>query len=133
MKSSRLDLPLPYKLLNSLGKLAIALGLPILRLDERSVCDSAQKQSGLTDFGDPYYLQGLLRLLGSFENDANLHPIGRFMANEMVVNYLVQRLRLVETRRKNPEIFEQPLIPPLIIAGLARSGTSFLSRMPSSA
>ena len=129
MKSSRLELPLPYKLLNSLGKLAIALGLPIFLLDEQSVTDSARKQTGLTDFGDPYYRQGLLRLLDSFENDANLHPIGRFMATERVVNYLVQRLRLVETRRTDPEIFKQPLFPPLIITGLARSGTTFLHRM----
>jgi hypothetical protein len=129
MKNSKLDLPLPYKLLNSLGKLSMALGMSILRLDEQTVCDSARKQTGLKDFGDPYYRQGLLRLLDSFENDANLHPIGRFMAKEMVVNYLIQRLRLVKARKKEPEIFKQPAIPPLIITGLARSGTTFLQRM----
>jgi hypothetical protein len=51
------------------------------------------------------------------------------MAKDMVVNYLIQRLRLVETRKKKPDIFNQPLIPPLIITGLARSGTTFLQRM----
>jgi len=129
MKSTRLDLPLPYRIFNSLGRLLMALGLPILRLDEKAVCDSARKQTGLVDFGDPYYRKGLLRLLDSFENDANLHPIGRFMAKDMVVTYLIQRLRMVETRKKEPEIFKQPFIPPLIIAGLARSGTTFLQRM----
>lgn len=129
MKSSRLDLPLPYRLLNSFGRFLMALGLPILRFDEQTVCDRARKLTGLNDFGDPYYRQGLLHLLNSFENDSNLHPIGRFMAKEMVVNYLVQRLRLIEARKKEPEKFQQPLIPPIIITGLARSGTTFLQRM----
>jgi hypothetical protein len=129
MKSSKLDLPLSYKLLNSLGRLLMNLRIPILRLDEQTVCDSARKRTGLKDFGDPYYRQGLLHLLESLENDSNLHPIGRFMAKDMVTNYLIQRLRLVEARKREPEIFKLPLIPPLIITGLARSGTTFLQRM----
>jgi hypothetical protein len=118
-----------YKLLNSLGRLLMVLRIPLLRLDEQTVCDTARKRTGLNDFGDLYYRQGLLRLLDSFENDSNLHPIGRFMAKDMVTNYLIQRLRLVEARKREPEIFKQPLIPPLIITGLARSGTTFLQRM----
>ncbi|MEJ2303296.1 MAG: sulfotransferase [Anaerolineales bacterium] len=129
MKPSQLELPISYKVANAVGKILLAAQLPLLRLDEKSVCDSAKKQTGLSDFGDPYYREGLLRLLESLEKDANLHPLGRFMTKDMITNYLVQRLRLVETRKKEPEIFNQPLTPPLIICGLARSGTTFLQRM----
>ena len=129
MKTSRLHLPLPYKVANGIGKLFVAARLPFMRLDEEAVCAAAMKQAGLTDFGDPYYRKGLLQLLKSAERDANLHPLGRFMTRNIVTNYLVQRLRLVETRKKNPEIFQKPLHPPLIIAGLARSGTTFLHNM----
>lgn len=129
MKPSQLDLPLPYKAFNALGRILLAVGAPILRLDEQTVYDSAMKQTGLTDFGDPHYRQGLLRLLTSFEEDANLHPLGQFTAKDMIVNYLIQRLKLVEMRVEEPEIIEQPLIPPLIICGLARSGTTFLQNM----
>ena len=103
--------------------------LPFMRLDEESLKTTAMKQTGLSDFGDPYYQEGLRRLLKSAEEDANLHPIGRFTTNDIVTNYLAQRLKLVETRKKEPEIFRQPLHPPLIIIGLARSGTTFLQRM----
>lgn len=126
MKDSRSNLPLRYKAVNTLGKLLVAARLPSLRLDEQAVTAAATKLTGLTDFGDPYYRQGLQCLLESAEKDANLHPIGRLMTNDMVINYLVQRLRLAETRKKEPEIFQKPLVPPLIIIGPARSGTTFL-------
>ncbi len=129
MKDTRLNLPLTYKLANALGKILVAARIPSLRLDEQSVCAAAVKQTGLTDFGDPYYRQGLLQLLESANKDANLHPLGRYMTNDIVTNYLVQRLRLIEIRKKEPEIFQKPLLPPLIITGLARSGTTFLHNM----
>ena len=129
MKQPRPNLPIPYKVANILGQLLVAARLPVMRLDEQTVCAAATKQSGLEDFGDPYYRQGLLQLLDLAEKDANLHPLGRYMTHEIVVNYLVQRLWLVETRKKEPEIFKQPLRPPLIIIGLARSGTTFLHNL----
>jgi hypothetical protein len=129
MRDSRSHLPLPYKIANALGKLLVAARVPSLRLDERSVCAAAIKRTGLTDFGDPHCRQGLLRLLQAAEQDANLHPLGRYMTNQMITDYLVQRLRMVETRKKEPEIFEKPLLPPLLITGPARSGTTFLHNM----
>jgi hypothetical protein len=87
------------------------------------------RQTGLTDFGDPHYRQGLLTLLEAAEQDAKLHPLGRYTTNDIVTNYLVQRLRLVEMRKKEPEVFEKPLLPPLLITGLARSGTTFLHNL----
>jgi hypothetical protein len=129
MKDSKINLPLPYKVANALGKFLVAARIPSMRLDEQSVYATAMKQTGLTDFGDPYYRQGLFQLLKSADKDANLHPIGRYMTNDIVTNYLVQRLRLMETRKKEPEIFQKPLLPPLIIIGLARSGTTFLHNL----
>jgi hypothetical protein len=129
MKDARSNLPLTYKMINALGKLAVAVRLPMIRLDEATLCTSATKETGLANFGDPHYRQGLVRLLASAEKDADLHPLGRFMTKDIVTNYLVQRLRLVETRNSEPEIFQQPLLPPLIIVGLARSGTTFLHKM----
>jgi hypothetical protein len=129
MKDSRPNLSLLYKAVNTLGKLLTAARLPNMRLDEQAVSGAAMKQTGLTDFGDPYYRQGLVRLLESAEKDANLNPLGRFMTNDIITNYLVQRLRMVETRKQEPEIFQKSLIPPLIISGPARSGTTFLHNM----
>lgn len=129
MKETSLNTPLPYKAANAFGAVMVAARLPVMRLDEESLKEAAMKQTGLSDFGDPYYQEGLQQLLKSAEEDANLHPIGRYTTNDIVTNYLAQRLKLVETRKKAPKIFQQPLHPPLIIIGLARSGTTFLQRM----
>jgi hypothetical protein len=116
-------------MINALARPLVAAGLATFRLDEASVRKAAIKQTGLTDFGDPHYRQGLLRLLESAEQDAHLHPLGRFMVRNIVVNYLVQRLRLIEMRKTESEVFETPLHPPLLVTGLGRSGTTFLHNM----
>lgn len=129
MKDSRSHLPLRYRTINSLGRLSMAAGYSGLRLDEDTLSAAAVEMSGLEDFGDPHYRLGLLRLLESAEQDANLHPIGRYTTKDIVSNYLIQRLKMVETRKREAQIFQKPLLPPLIIIGAARSGTSFLHQM----
>jgi hypothetical protein len=129
MRDPRSHLPIRYQAVNTLGRLLVAARQQNTRLDEQAVCETAMKQSGLTDFGDPYYRQGLLQLLESAVEEANLHPLGRMMANNMITTALVQRLKMVEARRQEPEIFERSLVPPLIICGPARSGTTFLHNL----
>lgn len=122
-------LPLSLKAISVLAALMNALDLPPTRLDEDSVCTTAMKEAGLSDFGDPYFREGLRELLVSLKQDADLHPIGRLVARDMIVNFIVQRLKLVETRKQQPGIFNQPLVPPLIVTGMARSGTTFLHNL----
>ncbi|MCP4519707.1 MAG: sulfotransferase, partial [Delftia sp.] len=43
--------------------------------------------------------------------------------------YLANRLLLAQARQRAPDLFRQPLLPPLIILGLPRSGTTFLHRL----
>jgi len=86
-------------------------------------------ENSFTDFGNIHFRQGLLHLIESIEKDANLHPLGRFMVRKMIVNYLNQRLLFVDKFKKEPEILGHPLVPPLIILGLARSGTTLLHNL----
>jgi hypothetical protein len=129
MESQKPDLPLSLKMIGLAAKLMSALNLSPTRLDEDSVCEAAVKAAGLTDFGDPSFREGLRELLRSCQQDADLHPIGRMVARDMVTNFLIQRLKLVEARKQTPEIFRQPLTAPLIVTGMARSGTTFLHNL----
>jgi hypothetical protein len=129
MEAQKLDLPLSLKVISVIAKLMNALDLPPTRLDEDSVCTTAMKDTGLSDFGDSYFREGLRELLRSYQQDADLHPIGRMVARDMITNFLIQRLKLVETRKQEVEIFSQPLLPPLIVTGMARSGTTFLHNL----
>ena len=70
---SRSSFPFRFRLLNLVGRSLRAANLPIARFDEETVHRAAIKETGLTDFGDPYYREGLVRLLSSAENDAHLH------------------------------------------------------------
>ena len=122
---SRSTLGWPLRLLNGAAK-QLRTGS---RLNEESLFSAAIKQTGLTDFGDPHFRQGLTSLIESAENDAKLHFIGRRVMNTLITVFLVNRLLLAETRKRRPEIFRTPLLPPLVILGLPRSGTTFLHGM----
>jgi len=129
LTDSQVNIPFRYKVMNSIGKVLMDLNPSFLRLDELSVSERAKKKNGLSDFGHPHYREGLLNLLESLEKEANLTPVGRIMAKFMITSYLSQRLRFIKSLKESPEIYNEPLIPPLIVTGLARSGTSFLHRM----
>jgi hypothetical protein len=109
--SRRSSLPLRFRLLNIVGESLQAVSVPVARFDEEAVRTAAMKETGLSDFGDPHFREGLLRLLESAETDADLHFIGRLAIREVLANALASRLLLMEARKRTPEIFERPLIP----------------------
>ena len=60
----------------------------ITQLNEVSVCTAAIKKTGLIDFGDPYFRDGLLQLLHSAENDGKLSLFGYAFLHEIIVTNL---------------------------------------------
>ena len=129
MLKSRPPLPTRVRFLNAVGRFLQAVNPPLTRFDEETVCKAAMKQTGLADFGDPHYREGLLRVLESAEDDANLHFIGRLATRDVIISGLANRLLLTEARKRTPDVFQRPLVPPIIILGLPRSGTTLLHRL----
>lgn len=129
MLYTRPSLPPWFRLVNAAARYSLAEKLAVARLDEETLSNEAVKETGLTDFGDPYYREGLLALLASAEKDANLHFVGRIATHRLVTTCLSNRLLLTEARKRTPELFQQDLIPPIIILGLPRTGSTFLHRM----
>jgi hypothetical protein len=129
MLPSYVPMPLRYRILDSLGTQAEKLGTPITRMDSKTLHQAAERETGLSDFGDPYYRQGLDVLLQSIEKDANLHFFGRFGTRMVMFTYLSQRLLFVEAQKRMPEVFSSEITAPFIIIGLPRSGTTILHRM----
>jgi hypothetical protein len=123
------SLPLRLRAINTVGKLLGATRLPVVALDEEALLQAAVKETGLTEFGDSYHREGLLRLLESVENDAALHLSGQVAFREAIVGSLINRLLLTEAYKQTPEPFRKPLKPPIIVLGLPRSGTTFLHRL----
>ena len=122
-------LPLPLRLLNTAGSALDAAGPGRARLEEDALLEAASRRTGLTDFGDPGFLEGLRVLLASAEHDGHLHFVGRLSVRQVVLTGLVNRLLLTQAQKRTPERFAQPLAPPLIVTGLPRTGTTLLHRL----
>jgi len=104
--------------------MATALGF-----DPKTLQDEAQRRAGSSDFGDPAFQEPMRRLLHALEHEADLHEQGRLGQLERIVGLLVNRLRTEDHVRRHPEILEQRIRAPIVIVGLARTGTTMLQRM----
>lgn len=100
-----------------------------IRLDEDSLVAAAKRRTGLSDFGSDDFWEPLRVFLAALESEAQLTPIGRFMARRDVLVKLCNRLEITETFKRHPEIAEQEVREPLFILGLSRSGTSILHEL----
>ncbi len=119
-------------LLRAGNALATPLAGSLLRLDEAALLASARRHTGLDDFGDETFREPLSVLLRALEAEARLTPFGRFGARQLLHGLLVTRLRLLALLRRHPEIEEEPVVSPIIVMGLPRTGTTHLHNLLSS-
>jgi hypothetical protein len=86
----------------------------------------AMEATGLEDFGDDAYLEGLGVLLEMFDLDRTLNAIGWIAARQKLVHVLKQRLVCERAFVERPEMLEAPIESPLVITGLVRTGSTAL-------
>lgn len=126
MSEPSFTLPLPVRALNAIAP-AFAGGGQRLRPErllasvEGVVGDTGLLPSRVTD--------ALEVLCRAYADEANLHFWGEIRMGSMIRDALVQRVLLDRTFRERPQLAETPLVPPLFVTGLYRSGTTFLHRM----
>ena len=92
-------------MLNSSWKAAYFLGAKI-RLDKDEMIRTARKVAGLHDLGKDFSDEPLERLLRSVNDEADLHPVGRFITRQRFISLLNIRLRAEYFFKKHPEILE---------------------------
>ena len=120
--------PAWFKAINSVWQNTYALGTEI-KLDKDRLIKAARRNTGLHDLGKDFLDEPLDRLLYSVNNEARLHPVGRFISQKRLENLLSVRLRAEHYFKNYPEILEQPIYPVTVIIGLQRTGTTKLHRM----
>jgi hypothetical protein len=86
----------------------------------------AQRRMNLVDFGSTSFQEPLEKLLRACREEAELSLFGRFATRWDTVRFLSNLLRLREEERRAPKILEERIERPIFIAGLPRSGTTFL-------
>ena len=77
-------------------------------------------------YEDPEFLERVSVVCAAMEADTDQSPMGRMTNAGILTRYLVQRSLLEELYRRHPEIADEEIIRPIIIAGLPRSGTTHL-------
>ncbi|MWA03292.1 sulfotransferase [Actinomadura sp. LD22] len=90
---------------------------------------AAAAETGLRDFGDDSFRDGLEILLHSLRNEARLNSAGEKFFYDRIGRYLGQRLQVEDWYRRHPEIDEVPIVAPLIGLGLPRTGSTALSQL----
>ena len=98
-----------------------------MNVDE--VLDAAAEAAGSDDFGPDDFRTGLAVLCESVEAEAQLNDIGRFAVQQNVIGSLVNRLKVHDWIRANPSIADEPIVAPLVVVGMFRAGTTFLSQL----
>jgi len=127
--SSQPKQPVGVRALNAAGGALRTLGLPLLRLDAATLLARAERATGLHDFGDERFREPLALLLRAFDEEAHLTFLGRMIARADVSRLLENRLRMIDVRKRHPEIGDGEVRRPLFIIGLPRTGTTILHEL----
>lgn len=100
-----------------------------LRLDADQLHAMAAEQTGLDDFGPEDYRDRLAVLLAAMGDIGGLTDAGLLNLHSQLLQLLKNRLQLVDLLRRHPEIRDVELVPPVVIAGLPRTGTTHLHNL----
>lgn len=116
-------IPLPLRAFNALAERPTRRRV---RLDATSLMADAQKRTGLQDFGDDHFREPLDVLVRALVEEAPLTAFGRLVSRHFLTQMLVGRLRLEQLYRDYPQIEDEVIERPIIVAGLPRTGTTHL-------
>jgi len=98
-------------------------------LDPQRLLSEARRETGLEKFDGPPLAEPLERLTRALRTEAQLNDAGVHTWHARLLNTLITRLRARDWFRRHPEILAEQLPPPVVILGLARTGTTLLHRL----
>jgi len=98
-------------------------------LDARALHAKAAADTGLDDFGPDDYRERLDVYLAALQEISGMHGPGIVNFHAQLVQWLKNRLLLTELLARHPEIQDIELLPPVVIAGLPRTGTTHLHNL----
>jgi hypothetical protein len=96
-------------------------------LPHDELLDAARAETGLDDFGDDSFREGLEILTRALRTEAGLSATGDAALQRMITLKLAQRLQVEDWYKRHPEIGDEPIRRPLFGMGLPRTGSTALS------
>jgi hypothetical protein len=91
-----------------------------------TILGRARDATGLSDFGPDDYRERLGRLVDEWNGDTRAYAIKRATLLDYAVHYATNRLLIQDLLNRHPEIHDEPIERPILVAGLPRSGTTHL-------
>lgn len=98
-------------------------------LDSEVLHRAAREATGLDDFGPDDYRERLDRYLAALNDIDDMHAPGVVNFFSQISQWLKNRLLLTDLLTRHPEIHDVELVPPVVIAGLPRTGTTHLHNL----
>jgi hypothetical protein len=83
--------------------------------------------TGLHDFGPDTFREGLDVYVASAATEAQLNDVGILGIQGTIVGALANRLKVVDYARRHPDVSAERVDAPLVVIGMFRAGTTFLS------
>ena len=102
---------------------------PACPLDADALHAQASADTGLHDFGPDDYRERLEVYLAALREIDGLHAAGTVNFYAQLLQLLKNRLLLADLVSRHPEIDDIELQPPVVIAGLPRTGTTHLHNL----
>src|ERR1700744_3903507 len=102
---------------------------PQCPLDADALHAQASADTGLSDFGPDDYRERFDVYLSALREIEGLHGAGVVNFYGQLLQLLKNRLLLTDLLRRHPEINDIELRPPVVIAGLPRTGTTHLHNL----
>lgn len=107
------------------GAIAYGAANPVT-ITADGVLDAARAQTGLEDFGPQDFLERLRLWVAAINDETDLTELARGGVYADMVRFAVNRLRVEDLVKRHPEILDIKIDRPIIVAGLPRSGTTYL-------
>jgi hypothetical protein len=98
-------------------------------LDADALHAKAIADTGLDDFGPDDYREKLDVYLAALHDIDGMHGLGVVNFFGQLSQWLKNRLLLSDLLKRHPEIHDIDLLPPVVIAGLPRTGTTHLHNL----
>jgi hypothetical protein len=121
--------PTAIAIANRVGRLLSGVGIGGKPITVDGVLSDARRKVGLNDFGNEGFLEALEVLVDSVNREAALNPVGHLIIRGRIVGVLANKLVAQDNIKRHPEILDIPVEAPIVVAGLARTGTTMLHRL----
>src|SRR5215213_2893504 len=98
-------------------------------LDVDVLLAAARDKTGLTDYGDDWFVEPLEVLTTALADEARLSELGLDLTKRRLIASLSDRLRLKQLQADHPEILDEEVAVAAEICGLPRTGSTLLHRL----